>query len=145
MMEEENLSYEELSKPIKDVEEKWKLLPHFLKLRGLMRQHIDSFNHFINVDMKQIIHAKSNKEIRSEADSKFFLQYTDIYVGEPSLEEEAFLTTKGDEASVAIIERHTHIHPKIYHSSRSYLLKQLFAVIYSFSCRFHSFEFRATV
>jgi len=95
MKEETNLSYEELVKPVKDVEEKWKLLPHFLKLRGLMRQHIDSFNHFVNVDMKQIIHAKSNKEIRSEADPKFFLQYTDIYVGEPSLEEEAFLTTKG--------------------------------------------------
>ena len=28
----------ELSKPIKKVEEKWKLLPYFLRLRGLMRQ-----------------------------------------------------------------------------------------------------------
>jgi len=28
----------ELSKPVKKVEEKWKLLPYFLRLRGLMRQ-----------------------------------------------------------------------------------------------------------
>jgi hypothetical protein len=28
----------ELSKPVNTVEEKWKLLPYFLRLRGLMRQ-----------------------------------------------------------------------------------------------------------
>lgn len=76
-----DLSFEELCKPVKAVEEKYKLLPYFLKLRGLMRQHIDSFNHFINVDMKEIVAARSNQEIRSEADPKFFLRYTDIYLG----------------------------------------------------------------
>jgi DNA-directed RNA polymerase III subunit RPC2 len=34
--------------------------------------------------------ARSNQEIRSDPDPKF---YTDIYVGEPKLEEEAFVTT----------------------------------------------------
>jgi DNA-directed RNA polymerase III subunit RPC2 len=91
-MDEETLS--ELARPVKEVEEKWKLLPHFLRLRGLMRQHIDSFNHFINVDIKQIVAARSNQEVTSEADPKFFLRYTDIYVGEPNLEEEAFVTSK---------------------------------------------------
>ena len=86
-------SLDELTKPIGAVEEKWKLLPHFLRMRGLMRQHIDSFNHFINVDIKQIVAAKSNHEVRSEADPKFYLRYTDIYVGEPNLEEEAFVTS----------------------------------------------------
>jgi DNA-directed RNA polymerase III subunit RPC2 len=81
---------DELTKPIKTVEEKWKLLPHFLRMRGLMRQHIDSFNHFINVDIKQIVAARSNREVRSDADPKFFLQYTDIYAGEPSLDEDHF-------------------------------------------------------
>ena len=84
---------DDLTKPIGAVEEKWKLLPHFLRMRGLMRQHIDSFNHFINVDIKQIVAAKSNHEVRSEADPKFYLRYTDIYVGEPNLEEEAFVTS----------------------------------------------------
>jgi DNA-directed RNA polymerase III subunit RPC2 len=87
----------ELTKPIKAVEEKWKLLPHFLRMRGLMRQHIDSFNYFINVDIKQIVAARSNCEVRSEADPKFFLRYTDIYVGEPNLEEEAFVTSNGND------------------------------------------------
>ena len=84
---------DDLLKPVNTVEEKWKLLPHFLRMRGLMRQHIDSFNHFINVDIKQIVAAKSNFELRSEADPKFFLRYTDIYVGDPNVEEEAFITS----------------------------------------------------
>ena len=37
---------DELTKPIKAIEEKWKLLPHFLRMRGVMRQHIDSFDDF---------------------------------------------------------------------------------------------------
>lgn len=84
---------EDLARPIKVVEEKWKLLPYFLRMRGLMRQHIDSFNHFVNVDMKEVVAAKSNCEVTSEADPKFFLQYTDIYVGEPNLHEESFVTS----------------------------------------------------
>jgi len=39
-------SLDDLAKPVKSVEEKWKLLPYFL----LMRQHIHSFNHFTNDD-----------------------------------------------------------------------------------------------
>lgn len=77
----------DLAKPIKAVEEKWKLLPHFLRLRGLMRQHIDSFDYFVNVEIKKIVSAQSNCEIRSEADRNFMLRYTDIYVGQPSLPE----------------------------------------------------------
>ena len=95
-MYDEEDEIDELTKPIKAVEEKWKLLPHFLRMRGLMRQHIDSFNHFINVDIKQIVGARSNCEVRSEADPKFFLKYTDIYVGEPNLDEEAFVTSNGN-------------------------------------------------
>jgi hypothetical protein len=86
---------DELSKPIKAVEEKWKLLPHFLRMRGLMRQHIDSFNYFINTEMKQIVAARSNVEVTSDSDPKFYLRYTNVYVGEPSLEEEAFVTSRG--------------------------------------------------
>jgi len=92
MLDEElGMSPEELAAPIKTVEEKWKLLPHFLRMRGLMRQHIDSFNYFINSDIKQIVAARSNCEVRSEADPKLFLRYTDIYVGDPSLSEDPFM------------------------------------------------------
>lgn len=95
----EGESPQDLARPVKSVEEKWKLLPHFLRMRGLMRQHIDSFDYFVNVEIKKIVNAQSNREIRSEADPKFFLRYTDIYVDRPSIEEEAFVTDNGARAS----------------------------------------------
>lgn len=76
-----------------NVKEKWRLLPYFLELRGLVKQHIDSFNYFTNVDIKKIIRAKSNCFVRSDADPKFFLQYLDIRIGEPSVDEDAFMKT----------------------------------------------------
>lgn len=33
-------------------QEKWKLLPAFLKVKGLVKQHTDSFNYFVNVGIK---------------------------------------------------------------------------------------------
>ena len=44
-----------LDAPIGSLREKWKVLPHFVKLRGLMKQHIDSFDYFVSVEMKQIV------------------------------------------------------------------------------------------
>lgn len=55
---------DDLTAPVKEVQEKWKLLPHFLQLRGLMRQHIDSFNYFVNREIKDIVNAASNREVR---------------------------------------------------------------------------------
>ena len=46
---------EDLHKPISSIKEKWKILPAFLKVKGLVKQHIDSFNYFINVDIKKIM------------------------------------------------------------------------------------------
>lgn len=46
--------------PVDSLKEKWRLLPHFLKLRGLMKQHIDSFDYFVNVEMKQIVQVSSS-------------------------------------------------------------------------------------
>lgn len=50
------LSPEQLAAPIKEVKDKYELLPHFLKMRGLVRQHIDSFNYLINKEIK--VHAR---------------------------------------------------------------------------------------
>mgnify|MGYP001088028232 FL=1 len=44
-------------------------------IRGLVKQHIDSFNYLINVDMKNIILAKNNNIILSDADPSFYLKY----------------------------------------------------------------------
>ncbi|EQC35967.1 DNA-directed RNA polymerase III subunit RPC2 [Saprolegnia diclina VS20] len=75
------------------VQNKWQLLPYFLQLRGLVKQHIDSFDYFTEVDMKKIVRAQANNTIRSDHDPKFFLTYTDISVGTPSIDEDAYLTT----------------------------------------------------
>lgn len=69
----------EWNKPIKLLEEKEKLVPAFLEIKGLVKQHIDSFNHFINVDIKKIVQA--NKLVLSDADPLFYLKYTDVTVG----------------------------------------------------------------
>ncbi|KAF1780026.1 DNA-directed RNA polymerase, subunit 2 [Phytophthora cactorum] len=86
------VSMEELEKPMSSVKDKWKLLPYFLQLRGLVKQHIDSFDYFTSVDMRNIVRAQANNVVRSDADPKFFLQYTDIQLGAPSIDEEAFVS-----------------------------------------------------
>jgi len=55
--------------------------------RGLVKQHIDSFNYLINEDMRNIILAKNNNLVLSDYDPSFYLKYKDIRVGKPSLEE----------------------------------------------------------
>ena len=79
------LEGDDLSRPIKDIKEKWKLLPAFLKVKGLVKQHIDSFNYFINVEIKKIV--KANELVTSDADPTFYLKYLNISVGKPNIEE----------------------------------------------------------
>lgn len=50
-----------------------------------MKQHIDSFNYFINVDIKKIVEA--NNKVISDADPMFYLKYLNIYVGQPDVDE----------------------------------------------------------
>lgn len=80
--------------PIGSLKDKWRMLPHFLQLRGVLRQHIDSFNHFVSVELRQIVQSPSNSELRSEHDPKFYLKYTDCWVGEPSVEEDSYASTQ---------------------------------------------------
>lgn len=57
---------------IKTIEDKWRLLPAFLQTKGLVRQHLDSFNYFIDTDLKQILLA--NSIVKSDVDPDFFLK-----------------------------------------------------------------------
>lgn len=84
-------SEEELKKPVKTVKEKWKLLPAFLKVKGLVKQHIDSFNFFITTEIKKIV--KANELVTSDSDPSFYLKYLNISVGKPDVEE-SFNVTK---------------------------------------------------
>jgi DNA-directed RNA polymerase III subunit RPC2 len=57
-------SVQELSAPVKALDEKWKLIPAFQRVRGLVKQHIASFDQFVNQELKKILAA--NAEIRSD-------------------------------------------------------------------------------
>lgn len=71
-----------LTDPISTKEDKWHLLPAFLKVKGLVKQHLDSFNYFVDVDLKKII--KANELVLSDVDPEFYLRYLDIRVGHKS-------------------------------------------------------------
>ncbi len=73
-------------------QDKWKLVPEFLKVKGLVKQHIDSFNYFIEQDIKNIVNA--NNKVLSDADSNFYLKYLNVRVGKPNVEEGSNMTTK---------------------------------------------------
>jgi DNA-directed RNA polymerase III subunit RPC2 len=61
-----------LTDSISTAEDKWTLLPAFLKVKGLVKQHIDSFNFFVDVELKQIV--KANERVVSDVDPQFFLR-----------------------------------------------------------------------
>ena len=60
--------------PLQAVADKYDLLPAFLKTRGLVKQHIDSFNYFINHEIKKIVRAKGNEKLTLDADPNFYLK-----------------------------------------------------------------------
>jgi len=66
-------------------QDKWLLLPFFLQVKGLVKQHIDSFNYFVDTDIKSIV--KANNRITSDVDPRFWLKYTDINVEFPDRNE----------------------------------------------------------
>lgn len=86
MASKEKEGYEpRVNDPIKNLEDKWLLVPEFLKIKGLVKPHIDSFNYFVKVEIKKIL--KANDKVLSDADPNFYLKYTNIYVGTPDTEE----------------------------------------------------------
>ncbi|KXJ96879.1 RNA polymerase Rpb2 [Microdochium bolleyi] len=70
-----------LTDPISTVEDKNQLLPAFLKVKGLVKQHIDSYNFFVDHEIKEIV--KANRTVRSDVDSSFWIEFTDIRVAKP--------------------------------------------------------------
>jgi DNA-directed RNA polymerase III subunit RPC2 len=80
------------SDPIKSVEDKWLLVPAFLKVKGLVKQHIDSFNYFVDHDLKAIV--KANDKVTSDVDPRFFFRFRDISVGSPEAEQTDLVSRK---------------------------------------------------
>jgi DNA-directed RNA polymerase III subunit RPC2 len=75
-----------LTEPIDTAKDKWNLLPAFLKVKGLIKQHIDSFNFFLDIELKSIVGA--NRKVTSDVDQRFWLEYTDIRVLRPTRSDE---------------------------------------------------------
>eukprot|EP00917_Polyrhabdina_sp_WS-2016_P007527 GHVP01016885.1.p1 GENE.GHVP01016885.1~~GHVP01016885.1.p1 ORF type:complete len:1169 (+),score=208.31 GHVP01016885.1:1983-5489(+) len=67
--------------------DKWLLLPAFVKTKGLVKQHLDSYNFFVKTEIKQIVRAQSNRFIKSDIDPRFYIEFLDINIGPPRLEE----------------------------------------------------------
>ena len=61
-----------LTAPIKALADKYELLPAFLKVRGLVKQHIESFNYLINHEIKKIMLA--NERVTCDTDPNFYLK-----------------------------------------------------------------------
>lgn len=82
-----------LTDPINTAEDKWNLLPAFLRVKGLVKQHIDSFNYFTEVELKKIV--KANSLVTSDSrgtrdgDKAKWVQFTDIRIGKPGRASEA--------------------------------------------------------
>lgn len=74
--------------PLSKVEDKWKLVPAFLRLRGLTKQHIDSFNYFINVEVKKMVAANSLITVDNPSFREYYVRFTDIRIGEPQVVED---------------------------------------------------------
>ena len=71
---------------------KWDLLPDILRARGLVKQHIKSFNYFINNTMKDIVRA--NRFVHSDVANSFSLEFKSVEVGPPSIKEESYSTNE---------------------------------------------------
>lgn len=67
------------------MQDKWELLPAFLRAKGFIKQHIDSYNHLVRVEMGEIVRAPGTRTLRSEMDPRFFLEFLDCRVGQPVL------------------------------------------------------------
>ncbi|EJW83378.1 DNA-directed RNA polymerase [Wuchereria bancrofti] len=76
---------EKTTEEVQTIKDKWTLVPAFLQVRGLVKQHIASYDYFVSTEIKKILRA--NDRITSDANPSFYLKYLDIRVGMPSSEE----------------------------------------------------------
>ncbi|CAD6252253.1 unnamed protein product [Miscanthus lutarioriparius] len=83
-LEAQQPSYCSLAAPVTNPVDKFALLPAFLKVRGLVKEHIDSFNYFITRGIRKTIEA--NNRIEARNDPNIYLKYTKVYVGTPSVQ-----------------------------------------------------------
>ncbi|KAI4340479.1 hypothetical protein MLD38_025309 [Melastoma candidum] len=78
-----DIDYRKFVEPIKSAVDKFQLVPEFLKVRGLVKQHLDSFNYFVNIDIKKIVRA--NDRVVPGAAPNLYLRFKDVRIGKPAI------------------------------------------------------------
>ncbi|CAN1173031.1 DNA-directed RNA polymerase III subunit 2 [Linum perenne] len=76
------INKQKLAAPIKTAVDKFQLVPEFLKVRGLVKEHLSSFNYFVNVGIKKIVRA--NDRIVSEMNPNIYIRFKDVRIGMPT-------------------------------------------------------------
>ncbi len=67
-----------------DPEVRWMLIESFLREKGLVKQHLDSYNEFVTSGIKKIVKELGRIDI---AHQKIYLEVLDIKIGEPEIRE----------------------------------------------------------
>lgn len=70
--------------PLSDRTTKNKLIRSLYGLQGFAKQHIDSFDEFVNFRITEIITSKMNRRVISDSVPTFWLEYTGIRVAKPT-------------------------------------------------------------
>ncbi|KAK4795697.1 hypothetical protein SAY86_028023 [Trapa natans] len=78
-----DIDYRKAAAPIKTAVDKFQLVPEFLKVRGLVKQHLDSFNYLVNTDIKKIVRA--NDRIVSSVQPNLYVRFKDVRIGNPTV------------------------------------------------------------
>lgn len=83
---QEPLAAEDIRNPLSDQRTKHKLIKSLYGFQGFAKQHIDSFDEFINYRISEIITSKMNRRVISDSVPDFWLEYNAIRVCKPTHE-----------------------------------------------------------
>ncbi|THD21191.1 DNA-directed RNA polymerase subunit beta [Fasciola hepatica] len=68
--------------PVTPLQNKHTLVPAFLAAKGLVKLHIDSYNHFIETEIKNIVRANNRVSV---PEANWWLEYNDVYIRPPTV------------------------------------------------------------
>ena len=66
--------------------DKWSLVPELLKARGLLKEHTQSFDHFVEHDIPRIV-CEANRVLHDPVSGAWKLEYESVSVGAPARDE----------------------------------------------------------
>ena len=67
------------------------LVSAFLSVKGLVKLHIDSFNHFIETEIRNIVQANSRVSVPS---ANWWLEYNNVYIKPPTVNDGSIVASR---------------------------------------------------